>query len=81
MCFELDNKIIDIIVYHRLRPRMNCRAFCMRGAFLGLMKLEVETGAELTGLTPPLRTFGAAARDATRAAGLADAANAVPCCA
>lgn len=50
----------------------------MRGAFFGLLKLEAETGAEGVGLVLPRRTLGAAASDATLAAGLAAAACAVP---
>lgn len=49
----------------------------MRGAFLGL-KLEADTAAVGVGRVFPRSTLGAAAREATRAAGLADAACAVP---
>lgn len=68
-----------VIVHHRLRPRKNCKAFCMSGAFLGLND-EVDTVGAAVG-RPPLRTLGAAAKEATRAAGLALVAKAVPCCA
>lgn len=55
---------------------MNWRAFCMSGAFLGFTKGDnVVTGVGL----PPFRTLEAEAKAATRAAGLAVAANAVPC--
>lgn len=48
----------------------------MRGAFLGLKE---ETPAAVgVGRVLPRSTLGAAASDATRAAGLADAACAVP---
>lgn len=53
----------------------------MSGAFLGLKEL-LETGPPVGGLTvPPRRTLGAVANAATRAAGLAVEAKAVPCCA
>lgn len=68
-----------VLVHHRLRPRKNCKAFCMSGAFLGLND-EVDTVGTAVG-RPPLRTLGAAAKEATRAAGLALVAKAVPCCA
>lgn len=59
---------------------MNWSAFCIRGAFLGLLNVELETGAAGGGRTePPRSTLGAAASDATLAAGLADDVCAVPC--
>lgn len=59
---------------------MNWRAFCIRGAFLGRLALEDDIEGAGGGRTDPvLSTLGAVARAATRAAGLAEDACAVPC--